>query len=78
MSETWIAECWERRNEVGLSATDQEFNKHKQLPFTGCVISLHGFPAQEEEHMNEIATNNGTYTTQTHTITVIALFLCTV
>lgn len=66
MSESWITECWERKNEVGLSATDQEFNKHKQLPFTGCVISLHGFPAQEEQHMREIAIDSGNYTLCNH------------
>ena len=44
---------------MGLSVTDPEFSQYKQLPFTGCVIALHGFPEEEEAHMREIATSNG-------------------
>lgn len=59
MSEKWINECWEHREDTSASALQPPLSLHKQLPFTGCVIALHGFLAEEEEEMKEIALSNG-------------------
>lgn len=59
MSEKWITECWERRDDTSASALLPPLSQHKQLPFTGCMIALHGFLAEEEEDMKQIALNNG-------------------
>ena len=34
--------------------------EHKQFPFIGCVIALHGFTDNETEHVKETAVQNGT------------------
>lgn len=59
MSEKWITECWEHREDTNASALEPPLSHYKQLPFTGCVIALHGFPIEEEEEMKQIALNNG-------------------
>ena len=59
MSEKWITECWECREDTSASALLSPLSQHKQLPFTGCIIALHGFPSEEEEEMKEIALSNG-------------------
>ena len=62
MSETWISECWKHREDINASATQPPLSNHKQLPFTGCSIALHGFLTDEEQEMKEIAISNGEYT----------------
>ena len=60
MSEEWVSECWRRRDEPSVFATDPELMVHKQLPFKGLTIAFYGFSAAEEEqHMKETATDNG-------------------
>lgn len=59
MSNSWVEACWERRHEVGFKISQLDVVQYKQLPFTGCVVALHGFPSEEEAHMTEIATSNG-------------------
>lgn len=59
MSEEWISECWERREQPSIFATDPELMAYKQLPFKGLTIALFGFSAEEEQHMKETAADNG-------------------
>ncbi len=59
MSSSWVEASWERRYETGFKVSQLDTAQYKQLPFTGCVIALHGFPSEEEEHMTEIASSNG-------------------
>ena len=59
MSEDWVNECWSRRNELPVFATDPELMVHKQMPFKGLTIALFGFTAEDEQHMKETATDNG-------------------
>lgn len=59
MSEDWVNECWKRRNELCIFATDPELMVHKQMPFKGLTIALFGFTNEDEQHMKETATNNG-------------------
>ncbi len=60
MSEKWITECWEHREDSMAVSTAPPLCEHKQLPFTGCVVALHGFHRDEEKEMKEIAVTNGT------------------
>ena len=59
MSEAWITECWQHREDPSASAVKLPLSRYTQLPFTGCTIALHGFQPEEEEEMKEIAANNG-------------------
>ena len=59
MSDEWISECWRRREDPSVSATDPELMVHKQLPFKGLTIAFYGFSSEEEQHMKETATDNG-------------------
>ena len=59
MSEEWISECWRRREDPSVSATDPELMVHKQLPFKGLTIAFYGFSTEEKQHMKETATDNG-------------------
>ena len=59
MSEDWVNECWSRRNELPVFATDPELMVHKQMPFKGLTIALFGFTTEDEQHMKETATDNG-------------------
>lgn len=59
MSEKWITECWEHREDANAVSTKPPFSNHKQLPFTGCIITLYGFQREEEAEMKEIAVLNG-------------------
>jgi hypothetical protein len=59
MSEDWVNECWRRRNELCIFATDPELMTHKQKPFKGLTIALFGFTAEDEQHMKETSINNG-------------------
>ncbi|KAJ8409456.1 hypothetical protein AAFF_G00228570 [Aldrovandia affinis] len=50
----WIYKAWERRDEVGFSAGDEEFHsKFKVPPFQNCVLSFHGFPEEDKKNMEE-------------------------
>ena len=59
MSEEWINECWRRREDPCVLATDPELMIHKQPPFKGLTIAFYGFSSEEEQHMKETATDNG-------------------
>lgn len=59
MSDSWITECWERREDPQASATKGPLSEHKQLPFTGATMALFGFSPSEKEEMKEIAAQNG-------------------
>lgn len=59
MSEKWITECWERREDPTAVALQPPLSHHKQLPFTGCMLALHGFREEEEAEMKEVALRNG-------------------
>lgn len=59
MSEKWITECWDHREDTSAICTQLPFSEHKQLPFTGCVLALFGFLGEEEKEMKEIAVLNG-------------------
>ena len=61
MSEEWISECWKRREEPCVFASDPKLMVYKQLPFKGLTIALFGFTAEEEQHMKETATDNGEF-----------------
>ena len=44
--------------------------QYKQFPFAGCTMAFLGFTEEEEEHMKDIAIDNGTtHNTHTHTHT---------
>ena len=59
MSEKWITECWGCRDDTNASALQPPLSLHKQLPFTGSTIALHGFTMEEEEEMKAIIFSNG-------------------
>jgi hypothetical protein len=59
MSEKWITECWEHREDTSAASAQPPFSEHKQFPFTGCVLALYGFHGEEEKEMKEIAVLNG-------------------
>ena len=59
MSEKWITESWESREDSRAMAISLPLSEHKQKPFTGCVLALHGFQQEEEKEMKEIAVLNG-------------------
>lgn len=59
MSEDWVNECWKKRNELSIFATDSELMVHKQKPFKGLTIALFGFTTEDEQHMKETAIDNG-------------------
>lgn len=59
MSDKWITECWQCRDDPSASALHPPLSELKQLPFAGCVFALYGFPEEEEQEMKEIAGTNG-------------------
>lgn len=60
MSEKWIYEVWDKRNEENLLASsDDVMIKYRVPPFFKLCISFHGFPEDETKHMEELTVENG-------------------
>ncbi|KAJ8274683.1 hypothetical protein COCON_G00093080 [Conger conger] len=50
----WIYKAWDRRDEVGFSAGDEEFHSEFKIPpFQDCTLSFLGFPEEEKRNMEE-------------------------
>ncbi|KAJ8356951.1 hypothetical protein SKAU_G00197450 [Synaphobranchus kaupii] len=50
----WIYKAWDRRDEVGFRAGDEEFrSEFKVPPFQDCTLSFLGFPEEEKKNMEE-------------------------
>lgn len=59
MSEQWVTKAWESKDTVEVSAIDEILMQYKQFPFAGCTMAFLGFTEEEEEHMKDIAIDNG-------------------
>ncbi|KAJ1087590.1 hypothetical protein NDU88_000757 [Pleurodeles waltl] len=60
MKTDWILKAWEKRNEVGFSAANEEFrNEFKVPPFQDCILSFLGFSDEEKASMEEMAVSQG-------------------
>ncbi|XP_078521572.1 protein ECT2 [Lissotriton helveticus] len=60
MKTEWILKAWEKRNEVGFSAANEEFrNEFKVPPFQDCILSFLGFSDEEKASMEEMAVSHG-------------------
>uniref|UniRef100_A0A8C9TN60 Epithelial cell transforming 2 n=1 Tax=Scleropages formosus TaxID=113540 RepID=A0A8C9TN60_SCLFO len=56
----WIRAAWERRDEVGFGAGDEEFRADfKVPPFQDCVLSFLGFSDEERNNMQERTLKHG-------------------
>ncbi|XP_068056403.1 protein ECT2 isoform X2 [Anomalospiza imberbis] len=56
----WIYKAWEKRNEIGFCAADDDFrNKFKVPPFQDCMLSFLGFSDDEKANMEEMTEMQG-------------------
>ncbi|NXO22446.1 ECT2 protein, partial [Cisticola juncidis] len=56
----WIYKAWEKRNEIGFCAADDNFrNQFKVPPFQDCMLSFLGFSDDEKANMEEMTEMQG-------------------
>lgn len=60
MTEEWVLNSWENRNDVTFKATKTEFvEQHHMKPFHGLKLSFLGFSEEETQHIEEMTSQNG-------------------
>jgi len=60
MTEQWILQAWNNRNDPFFKATNKEYvDEHQMKPFHGLKLSLLGFSTDESKHMEELTKDNG-------------------
>lgn len=63
MSEEWIKQLWEQRDDLDVTADSDAMMDYKVKPFFQCRLSFLGFSTDEQKHMEELTIENGgTYT----------------
>ncbi|XP_076033603.1 protein ECT2-like isoform X2 [Oratosquilla oratoria] len=59
MGEDWVNASWAHRDEIGARADSEALMKHRLGVFQNLRVVFVGFPAEEQQHMEELLTQNG-------------------
>ncbi|XP_013863499.1 protein ECT2 isoform X6 [Austrofundulus limnaeus] len=60
LQSSWIQKAWEKRDQIGFHANDEEFRTlFKVPPFQDCILSFLGFSEEEKANMEERTQKHG-------------------